>query len=81
MTDTRNEDRRYLSAPSLWVTWPMVPVKTIDRGLNREIGVIIEESRTVGWQVYMTNLFKFDPNAPVKVYATLDALLDVWMVD
>lgn len=79
--DTRNEDRRYLQNPNAWVTFLMAPVKTHDRGLNRRIGVVLDESRAAGWQVYLTNMFSFDPKAPVEVFDTLDALLDVWEVD
>lgn len=76
-----NEDNRYLSNPDRWAAWPLCPVKTRDRGLNREIGVVACEDRAAGWKVYMTNLFAFDPKCEVRVYATLGNLLKVWTVD
>jgi len=79
--ETRNEDRRYLQNPNAWVTWPVVPVKTVDRSLNRRIGVVVDEPRNDGWRVLLTNMFDFKADAPSEVYPTLDALLAVWTVD
>ena len=82
------DDKAMISDEDLWTHWPVLPV--VNRKVARLMpddpkdpfagyGLIMAGQPT---KIWLTNLFIRDPNAPIKEYPSIEAMLeDGWTVD